>query len=609
MKQLAALLFLSITFISFGQRTPEHLIIRGTVMGYQYDPSAGIFKKDQVDIQGTLEGVTFEAFVGSKSITKTKSSSGGDFGLSLEIGKKYALKYSKSGYGNSRIDIDLSEIPENFAKGGLLLKNIELLLNHFKSDKAIDNGKTLGEIKFNSSKKQFVYNPQIYDKKERLFKKEEDNAAKTLLAESIDKNKSNNATPFKTGVTVTADNVNDNNGVTENPDINENKKNTAVIPRLGLTKDSPLAKIDNWNAITKDDLDVRAQEIQDAWAQLEKDKLIAVTPEDFLVIQAREELLKAAEKELDAAKLYIVEQDEKLSAQKSFNILLILGLLILAAFAFILFKRNKEKKTANALLAAKNKKITDSINYAERIQRSILLSDAKIKGIFPSSFIYHKPLAIVSGDFYWFSEIKGKKIVAAIDCTGHGVPGAFMSLIANTLLNQIVNEKGITSTSQILTELNLGIQEALHQESNDGLSQDGMDMSICAYDQNLKQLTFSGAMNFGYLVQNNELTELEADIIGIGGMMRPERLEKFKFQEQTLSLSTGDMVYLFSDGYMDQFGGSENKKFNLTQFKELLKKVSSMSVEDQKSEIDKAFVKWKGATPQIDDVLVIGVKA
>ena len=167
-------------------------------MGYEYDPSAGLFKKDQVDIQGTLAGVLFEAYVGSKLVTKTKSSSGGDFGLSLEIGHKYDLKYSKSGYGHSLIGIDLSNIPDDFANGGLLLKNIELLLNHFKSEKAIDNGKNLGEIKYNVSKKQFEYTPQVYDKKERLFKKEEDNAAKTLLAESIEKNESNNKKPLQT---------------------------------------------------------------------------------------------------------------------------------------------------------------------------------------------------------------------------------------------------------------------------------------------------------------------------------------------------------------------------------------------------------------------------
>ncbi|MEO9532933.1 MAG: SpoIIE family protein phosphatase [Crocinitomicaceae bacterium] len=600
---LFCLFILLLSFNSSAQRTPDYLIIRGTVMGYEYDPSVGLFKKDKVQIKGIVDKVLIEATVNAKKITSTKSSSSGDFGLSLKIGERYHIQYSKSGYGKSSLDIDLTNIPKDIAKGGLLLKNIELLLNHFQSDKAIDQGKTLGLVKYNVSQKQFEFNRQVYGKKERMFKNDEDNAAKNLLENSVESNSGNNNTPYN----------HDSPEVVTNEDTTSteaimDKGEKLIIPKLPTSQHSPLSKIENWSSITKDDIDARAQEIQSAWEQLEKDKLIAVTPEDFLIIQAREELLKSAEKELEAAKAFIDEQDKKIAAQNWFNIALIIGLLALGAFVFILFKRNKEKKEANKILADKNKKITDSINYAERIQRSILLSDAKIKSIFPNSFIYHKPLAIVSGDFYWFSEVNGKKIFAAVDCTGHGVPGAFMSLIANTLLNQIVNEQKITSTGKILNELNEGIREALHQSSEDYFSQDGMDMSICSFDAQSNELTFSGAMNHGFLMQQGELKELEADIIGIGGMMRPKRLKDFKFQETKVKLSPGDMIYLFSDGFMDQFGGPENKKFNVKNFKELLQEASGLNPDEQIKIIDKRFKSWKGTTPQIDDVLIVGVQ-
>jgi serine phosphatase RsbU (regulator of sigma subunit) len=568
-------------------------------MGYEYDPSAGLFRKDKIEIQGTLDTVTLNALQGNTRITQTKSNSSGDFTLSLKIGSIYQLKYIKKGYAESAVTIDLTSIPEDLSGPGLLLTNIELLLNHHQSDKAIDNGKTIGLIKYKKATKQFEFTPQIYDKQDRMFKDEEDNAVKNLLRESIKSNSKNNKKPYN--------NSSSSNLVSTSAAFEENRIQS-VHPQLSIPKNGALAKIENWSNITREDIESRAEEIQNAWVQIEKDKLIALTLEDSLIIQARTELLKSAEKELEAAKAFIHEQQEKISAQNWFNLILSLGSLALAAFIFILLKRNTEKKEANLVLAAKNKKITDSINYAERIQRSILLSDLKIKEIFPNSFIYHKPLAIVSGDFYWFSEVEGKKIFAAIDCTGHGVPGAFMSLIANTLLNKIVNEKKITSTSEILTELNKGISEALHQSSGDDFSQDGMDMSICAVDTSLNRLTFSGAMNHGFLIQNKELKELAADIIGIGGMIRPERLKKFKFQEIYIPLSKGDMVYLFSDGYMDQFGGTENKKFNLKQFKDLLIEVSSLKPKEQGKEIDKRFNNWRGNQAQIDDVLIVGVQ-
>lgn len=260
--------------------------------------------------------------------------------------------------------------------------------------------------------------------------------------------------------------------------------------------------------------------------------------------------------------------------------------------------RTQEVVAQKEELAQKNKDITDSIRYAKRIQFAILPP----KSPFPETFILFKPKDIVSGDFYWFTEVEGREFIAAVDCTGHGVPGAFMSIIGHNSLNKIVNQYGILEPGKILTELNREVVETLHHTSDEGDVYDGMDLSLITFDRNNMEIKYAGAYNSMYLVRKGELQEVKADRqpIGLGGAKNKE------FKTVVIDVKKGDMVYLFSDGYADQFGGVKLKKFKSTNMKELLINISGEKVERQREILDESIEKWRGNIEQIDDILVIG---
>jgi len=260
--------------------------------------------------------------------------------------------------------------------------------------------------------------------------------------------------------------------------------------------------------------------------------------------------------------------------------------------------RTQEVVAQKEELAQKNKDITDSIRYAKRIQFAILPP----KSPFPETFILFKPKDIVSGDFYWFTEVEGREFIAAVDCTGHGVPGAFMSIIGHNSLNKIVNQYGILEPGKILTELNREVVETLHHTSEEGDVYDGMDLSLITFDKKSREIKYAGAYNSMYLVRKGELQEIKADRqpIGLGGAKNKE------FKTIVLDVQKGDMVYLFSDGYADQFGGLKLKKFKSTNMKELLVNISGEKVDRQREILDESIEKWRGNIEQIDDILVIG---
>jgi serine phosphatase RsbU (regulator of sigma subunit) len=260
---------------------------------------------------------------------------------------------------------------------------------------------------------------------------------------------------------------------------------------------------------------------------------------------------------------------------------------------------NEQKKE----IEEKNKDITDSINYAKRIQDAILPARELKHRIFPNAFVLFKPKDIVSGDFYWFAEKDGKRLIAACDCTGHGVPGALMSMIGNNILNQIVNENGITSPDEILSLLNKEIRKALKQDGIEA-TKDGMDIALLCFNSGT-ELEYAGAQRPLWIVRNNELTEIKADKHSIGGLK--EEKEK-KFSNHKFTLSVNDCVYISSDGYADQFGGASGKKFMSRQFKELLLSIHQKPVTEQENILNETIEKWKGLREQIDDILVIGVK-
>lgn len=256
-------------------------------------------------------------------------------------------------------------------------------------------------------------------------------------------------------------------------------------------------------------------------------------------------------------------------------------------------------------LAQKNKDITSSIQYAKRIQLAILPPLEQIYKYFPQAFILYKPKDIVSGDFYWFGLKNGKKIIAAVDCTGHGVPGAFMSMIGHNLLNQIISENGITEPDQILNLLHRGVQNALKQGTNIVDTSDGMDLALCTIDEKNSELQFAGAFRPLFIINNGKLEKIEPDKYPIGGsQLEAER----KFRSNTIKLNKGDTIYMSSDGYADQFGGEKGKKFMVKRYNELLLSVQNKTMQEQAIELEHTIESWRGNYQQVDDILIIGIR-
>ncbi len=251
------------------------------------------------------------------------------------------------------------------------------------------------------------------------------------------------------------------------------------------------------------------------------------------------------------------------------------------------------------------KNVTDSIRYAKRLQESILPPDKRIRELLPDSFVYYRPKDIVSGDFYWVERAEEKVVFAAVDCTGHGVPGAFMSLIGHNALNQAVKERGRTRPSEILADLNRMAYDALHKDRDQNLVRDGMDLALCTYDPGKGVLEYAGANCPLYLLRGSEVLQFTPDKHAIGGSDLPISA----FTDHRIKLQTGDVVYIFSDGYADQFGGPQGKKFMYRRFRELLQEIHQRPMEQQRMALHDAFTRWRGGHEQVDDILVIGMRA
>ncbi|MBA4239639.1 MAG: hypothetical protein C0448_02845 [Sphingobacteriaceae bacterium] len=287
------------------------------------------------------------------------------------------------------------------------------------------------------------------------------------------------------------------------------------------------------------------------------------------------------------------------------------GALLLLVLAFLMFNRyrlkektNKLLEEQNAIISEKNKDISDSINYAKKIQEAIFPSDAEIAKVFPEHFILSLPKDVVSGDFYWFTQADNLKIFVVADCTGHGVPGAFMSMIGNTLLNQIVVERKILRPDLILNELRKEIIKSLKQ-GEDSKSRDGMDLSLICLNSETNVLQVACANNPVWIIkEDGALLEIKPDKQPIGYVSSTPQ----DFSLNTIQLQKGDIVYQFSDGYADQFGGEKGKKFKYNQLKELLLNMKGFEMAQQLETLGTSFEKWRGALVQIDDVLVTGIK-
>ena len=268
-------------------------------------------------------------------------------------------------------------------------------------------------------------------------------------------------------------------------------------------------------------------------------------------------------------------------------------------------ERTAEVVQKNTELADKNQAITDSIRYAKRIQDAILPDNEHIKELIDEYFILFKPRDIVSGDYYWMTEQNNTVIIAAVDCTGHGVPGAFMSMLGIAFLNEIVNKKEDIKANEILNELREYVISSLKQRGKKMEAQDGMDMALCIIDFKKKELQFAGANNPLYLIRKGgEITEIRGDKMPIGIYYRKEE----SFTNHNLKFEKGDSFYIFTDGLVDQFGGPKERKFMKKRFKELLLTHQDKTMEEQKAILNNAVETWRGDLHQVDDMLVIGCK-
>lgn len=269
-------------------------------------------------------------------------------------------------------------------------------------------------------------------------------------------------------------------------------------------------------------------------------------------------------------------------------------------------ERTAEVVEKNKELDEINKDITASIRYAKRIQDAILPPDDFVRKHLPNTFILFKPKDIVSGDFYWMEDKKDTVIFAAVDCTGHGVPGAFMSIVGHNLLDRVVGEQKITQPAKILDELNKSISDTLRQtDLEDNTVRDGMDIALCAFNRKTAVLEYAGAYNPLWLIRNNELTEIKANKFPIGNSKSGENN---KFTNHEIQLQKGDTIYIFSDGYSDQFGGPAGKKFKSSALKQLLINSQHLSMEEQRELLNRSIESWRGQHEQVDDILVIGTR-
>ncbi len=268
----------------------------------------------------------------------------------------------------------------------------------------------------------------------------------------------------------------------------------------------------------------------------------------------------------------------------------------------LLKDKNQQIERQKRLIELKNIDLTDSIHYAKRIQESLLAKSGGFERKVKDAFILFKPKDIVSGDFYWTGEQNGKFIISSVDCTGHGVPGAFMSMLGDSYLNQIVYNHKITSPERILDALDKDIRRALKQEDTN--NQDGMDMALCSVELANNTVEFAGAKNPLIYIQNNELVKISGSRQPVGGSI----IKNGGFEKHTIEVKSPTCFYMFSDGYQSQFGGAKKKKFMAKNLQKLIFDIHQKPMKEQKKILEETILEWMQGTEQIDDILVIGFR-
>jgi sigma-B regulation protein RsbU (phosphoserine phosphatase) len=271
----------------------------------------------------------------------------------------------------------------------------------------------------------------------------------------------------------------------------------------------------------------------------------------------------------------------------------------------IIQSQHEELRMAYSRMEENTKSMMDSINYAKLIQEAMLPEKAVLTNYFPNSLIIYRPKDIVSGDFYWFVERDKKLFIAVADCTGHGVPGSLMSMIGYSLLNEIVNVKKIRQPADILNKLNRGIRRTLKQDKIGNQRCDGMDISLCAIDRQAQTMEFAGANRHLIYFRDKELEMVRGNKFGIGGLHDESAIE---FTNHKISYDSGDVIYMCTDGYADQFGGTKGKRMMTRNMIKILEKSLSFGVNEQEQLLNHWLDKWQGNYEQTDDILLIGIQ-
>lgn len=271
----------------------------------------------------------------------------------------------------------------------------------------------------------------------------------------------------------------------------------------------------------------------------------------------------------------------------------------------IIEEKNVEISAQNTVISQQNDDIVSSITYASRIQSAMIPPVDELHGILPNHFVLFKPRDIVSGDFFWTKRINNQIYIVVADCTGHGVPGAFMSMLGISLLNDILSGSKVIPPHQVLNELRARVIKSLRQTGDAKEAKDGMDIALCLLDMESNILHFAGAKNPLYLIRNGELVEYKADTMPIG--IHPA-LDSKEFTSQTVEISPSDTLYIFSDGYVSQLGGDKYQTFKTKRFQELLRNINGLPMDEQKQTLDKALLDWQGEHRQVDDICVIGFR-
>jgi serine phosphatase RsbU (regulator of sigma subunit) len=625
LNQLSIFPFLLLAFLGLAFSAPAQrpvFKVEGTVHGYEYNPGQGLLKKSKVTLlEGTLEGASISIAENSRTIQQLITNDKGFFEFELRFDALYQLTIFKKGYNYHQLIIDTRAFPPEIKAGGFAFKGAEFVLNSYKSGNDSSLHKNLGRLYYNPPLQQFSLSSKSQQEPTGLFVSPPpfDTPAE-LLQRAIRKNNKQllEYKPLERKRLPQTRNRHRSPVEKSNPEQSSDSDQDTIQSIKSPEHETSLIDADSnllvWQKPLLSEIEAYIQKREEGIGmvkeQLEMDRLKARSHEDSLQIAAREQQIGQAIEEIAHARLLINAQNEELVKQRNSLYLAISLLLLSAGLLLSTFSYYRQKQKTAQLIVSKNRQITDSISYARKIQQSILISEHKLCEYLPESFVFWQPKAIVSGDFYFIAKCGPKYLVAAADCTGHGVPGAFMSLIGHRLLREIVVEKHNYDPASVLEQLHSGIIDSLQQDEGQEYTQDGMDIAVCLIDPREKSLVYAGAMNPAYLLGRQEIQVLQADIRSVGGKsLRPmSKDHSFKFTNKHVSYSPGSMLYLFTDGYMDQFGGKDDRKFNTKRYKQLLLDICLLPAPQQKEIIHHTFQDWKQEYPQTDDVLLLGIR-